>query len=488
MAAGNVSTPPPQAIIEAVPRIRHLRLDAQQRYRTLEAMCILSAMDANSHDSATIWDVNERLHFDEPLDPGDERWVDTSRARGEFSFEPFYRKLGVDSSEWRLRGAPIRGYILFCGHRGCGKSTELRRIYKSLNTPAIFLVILVDAAEVLDPNNLQYQDVLMALAEALLEDLVSKNLAISDVYLARLIDWFNERIVSHDSTRQFAAEIQAGVAGETGIPFLSKLFASLTTAFRVNSTYKEELRRVVRNNFSEFAEAFNQLVLAAEQASATAGHGRRILFLVDGTDRLRGEDAESFFIRDAHQLQLINALFVYSTPIHLIHTGAALKESFTGTFKLPMVKLYDPNALRIDTGFDAMRRILFGRAPVHLFDENTTVDYLVKHSGGHPRDLLRLLQYSFEYATGEIFDRQSAEKAVAALATDYRVFLDAEDYSLLKAIDAHPSREYNSERVRHLLYNLALLEYDSYWWQSHPVVRTLDAYSNTRPIDDRGGH
>jgi len=29
---------------------------------------------------------------------------------------------------------------------------------------------------------------------------------------------------------------------------------------------------------------------------------------------------------------------------------------------------------------------------------------------------------------------------------------------------------------RRLLYDLVLLEYNSYWWQTHPVVRSLPAY------------
>ena len=37
-----------------------------------------------------------------------------------------------------------------------------------------------------------------------------------------------------------------------------------------------------------------------------------------------------------------------------------------------------------------------------------------------------------------------------------------------------------SERVRGLLYNLALLEYNDFYWRSHPVIRTLPAYEAAR--------
>jgi len=362
-------------------------------------------MSQGKQDSppADIWQVNQRLQFDEPLAPDDNRWVNTAEARGEFSFTPLYRSLGVDPSTWQLRGAPRRAYVLFCGHRGCGKSTELRRVHQRLDKPDLFFAILLDATRSLDPNNLQYQDVLLALAEALLQQLEARGIEIETVHLSRLSSWFDERIEKHEKTKEFAAEIKAGAKAESGIPFLGKLFAELTNAFRINSTYKEELRRVLRNHFSEFAEAFNQLIRAAEQACEQAGLGRRVLFLVDGTDRLSGEDAESFFIRDVYQLQQVEALFLYSTPIHLLHGGSALKESFTATFKLPMIKTATPEGKPNVAGIEAMRKILHGRAPHELFADEATADFLIKHCGGHPRDLLRLLQYS---ATSSIFPRQ----------------------------------------------------------------------------------
>src|SRR5436309_190309 len=99
--------------------------------------------------------------------------------------------LGVDQHSWELKGAPSKAYVLFCGHRGCGKSTELRRVHDRLNNPNIFVSVLLDATSALDPNNLQYQDVLLALATALLEQLPS-DLHIDRVHLQRLQSWFDE--------------------------------------------------------------------------------------------------------------------------------------------------------------------------------------------------------------------------------------------------------------------------------------------------------
>lgn len=119
-----------------------------------------------------LWEVNRSLQLEDALDgANDPRWVDTGRARGEYSLRPLYRALGVEdvmnTSERRLEKPPDRGYHLFCGHLGCGKSTELRRIRNDLHSPDLYYVVFADAARDLDPNNLRYQDILLHLAARL---------------------------------------------------------------------------------------------------------------------------------------------------------------------------------------------------------------------------------------------------------------------------------------------------------------------------------
>ena len=43
--------------------------------------------------------------------------------------------------------------------------------------------------------------------------------------------------------------------------------------------------------------------------------------------------------------------------------------------------------------------------------------------------------------------------------------------------DGGEEKDRTEARLR-LLYDLVLLEYNSYWWCSHPLVRTLRPYQN----------
>ena len=396
-----------------------------------------------------IWEVNSHLRLDEPLDgENDPRWVDTREARGSYQLHQLYRSLGVDRDgpRWRLREPQDRGYFLFCGHRGCGKSTELRRIRNDLDAPDAYYVVFADAAQELDVNNLRYQDILLHLAGKLVERLGADGIEIAPVHLGRLEEWFTERVESQENTKDFALEIKSGAAIDVGLPFIGKLFTGISNAFKTNSTYKEELRRTLQNYFTDFADAFNHLLGSAGEAIRDSGRGRRILFVVDGTDMLREEDARAFFESDVHQLQQVQGLFLYCAPIHLIYVGTAIRQNFHHVFQLPMIKVANPDGSRNESGYDAMREILYRRADPRLFEAGVD-DLLIEQSGGHPRDILRLLQNAFLHAEHDRFDEPAARAAVQQSATEFRRILEAEDYALLARIDSSPEKPPHSDQA-----------------------------------------
>lgn len=427
-----------------------------------------------------IWEVNRSLQLDEHLDGDrDPRWVDTEAARGEYSLNRICRKLGVDRTKRKLT-APDRGYYLFCGHRGCGKSTELRRIAGELHHGDLYYVVFADAAQDLDVHNLRYEDTLLHLAGRLTAKLDDENIRVEMVYLRKLQDWFTERIETTAQTNTFAMEAKAGAKADVGLPFLARVFAQISTAFKNDATYKVDLRRTLKNHFTDFSEGFNQLIYAAEEMI-----GRRILFVVDGTDRLGGEDAHAFFVADVHQLQQVRGVFVYCAPVRLAYEGTDVRQNFTDIFGLPMIKVANSDGTRRDEGYDALRRMLHRRAAPELFDAGVA-DYLIEHGGGHPRDLLELLLNAFKHAEHDRFDGPSARRAVREMAAHYRRFLRPDDYRLLAAIDAGRSPQADTGRVNDLLYNLALLEYNEFYWRSHPVIRTTPEYRSARDAIDPG--
>lgn len=424
-----------------------------------------------------ILEVLQKIEFEEALEPTDPRRVDTREARGsQRTLDRLARKLGLWLETGRFRPVTQK-HVLFFGHVGTGKTTELKYYGARLNETHCFLPVEVDVPGVLDRNNLQYADLLMAMANALLASLKKERISLPRQAVVELENWFAEKVAKREGVQDFTAEIRSGAQVEAGVPLLAKLFTGFSTAFKANATYKEELRRVIRNTFTQLAEAFNRLIRGAEAALAKARRKEsvRVLFFVDGTDKLREEDRRRLFVEDAELLLAVDALAVYTAPIALKYEGG-LVGRLDADLVLPMVKLQDANGTRCEAGWRAMRDILLKRADVSLFDSEQDIEELVKNSGGHPRELLRLLQLCCEFADERI-DASVVTQAVAQLASEYRRLLEPDDYNRLVQIDRRPLDVGNDERICHLLYCLALLEYnDGTWRRSHPVIRTLEGY------------
>jgi hypothetical protein len=420
-------------------------------------------------------EVLQKIEYEEALSDQDPRYVDSQEARGsEKTFTRLARKFGWDPAS-NAFFAPYEKHILFFGHIGIGKTTELRRYALQLNGSRRFYVVEVDVLAKLDRNNLQYTEVLMAMAETLLERLHGDGFVLGAEALEPLQRWFGNVVETKAATKELSAELKTVAEGGGGIPGLIKLLATFTAAFKTGSSQKSEWRREIRNDFTSLALAFNTLIRLAEAQLARKGRAEQLLFLIDGTDKMRGEDTQQFFVQDAEQLLAIKTLVIYTAPLHLKYDGR-LGGKLDADIVLPMMKLYERDGGRFEAGWRTMRRLLLLRADRCLFASDAEVDRLVEFSGGHPRELLRLLKLCCELAEDRI-DASVVQTAIEKLAADYRYFLKPADYALLKTIDSNPVDGGNDEQAQELLHRLALLQYnDGTWRRSHPVVRTLEGY------------
>ena len=420
-------------------------------------------------------EVLQKIEYEEALSDQDPRYVDSQEARGsEKTFTRLARKFGWDPVS-NAFFAPYEKHILFFGHIGIGKTTELRRYALQLNASRRFYVVEVDVLAKLDRNNLQYTEVLMAMAETLLERLHGDGFVLGAEALEPLQRWFGNVVETQTTTKELSAELKTVAEGGGGIPGLIKLLATFTAAFKTGSSQKSEWRREIRNDFTSLALAFNTLIRLAEAQLARQGRAEQLLFLIDGTDKMRGEDTQQFFVQDAEQLLAIKTLVIYTAPLHLKYDGR-LGGKLDADIVLPMMKLYERDGGRFEAGWRTMRRLLLLRADRCLFASDAEVDRLVEFSGGHPRELLRLLKLCCELAEDRI-DASVVQTAIEKLAADYRYFLKPADYGLLKTIDSNPVDDGNDEQAQQLLHRLALLQYnDGTWRRSHPVVRTLEGY------------
>lgn len=421
-------------------------------------------------------EILQTIEFEEAVEPTDARFVETEQARGSpGTLKLLAKKFGLSIATQQFLPASKRHVLLF-GHIGCGKSTELLHLKHKLSRGRQLYVVAVDVLNELDRNNLRYEDALMALAKGLVQRLESDRVDIQHDAIKGLEAWFTQHIKTDEHASELMAELKTGGNIEFGLPFLTKLFAGFNAAAKTNATYKSTQRTVLRNTFTQFADAFNAFLRGAEHVLQVDNPGQRILFIIDGTDKLNGDDSKRFFIEDAEQLFAIEALVLYTAPLSLKYDGIPLARF--DSLVLPIIKLFEADGSLYQAGRMALREILLKRADQAVFADDGLIEELVTYCGGHPRELLRLLKLCCEYAEGSQIDKDAVEGAIKSLAADYRRFLEPDDYALLVEMDRESEQHGgNNKRTQDLLYRLALLEYnDGGWRRSHPVVRRLRGY------------
>lgn len=427
----------------------------------------------------TLMGVNNAIDFKDSLSADDPRYVKTSRARDESFEKLFYRTFGYDTISQSFEAPPRTGkHVLFFGHVGCGKSTELARLSKVLHSPDRYWVVNVDLLSLLDPSNVNYSDVWLAVAQQLVSQLEQNAIRIDPRISGRLENWFNEQVLSNEQIRDFSAEVKAGVEMGGGIPYLSKLFAKFTAAIKTGSTHRDVIRTVVRNTYGEFIAALNLLFSAAVDGVIEAQMGHQLLIVIDGPDRFRGDDWRKFFVDESNQLTQASCVVVYTAPMALKSSGARL-DTFD-SLVLPMIKLRD-----FDTGvqrpeaYTAMRQVILKRAHHSLFGATETIDALIDFSGGHLRDALRLLSFACVEADAIPLSIDNVNAAATRLAGDYRSWLEqGESYQILAQAEVQPYNEGCSPAITKLVEGGALLEYNNGSWRHpHPVVKLLQGYS-----------
>ncbi|MDQ7064640.1 MAG: hypothetical protein Q9P90_10395 [candidate division KSB1 bacterium] len=156
----------------------------------------------------------QACHPEIPLEAGDPRYVDLTPVRGHHNF--------VETIARRIRRSPAPQYHkqLITGHRGCGKSTELKQLAARLREQKFF-VVYVDIESTLDLGDLNYLDVLVALAKGISEEMNNHSIPIAKALLESLDAWFAEKILKEEEKEDIKTVLQAEFSVKPEIPLLT---------------------------------------------------------------------------------------------------------------------------------------------------------------------------------------------------------------------------------------------------------------------------
>jgi hypothetical protein len=359
------------------------------------------AVDLRKFFQAT--DPGKALAVDNPEDK--KYYIDFSSVRGGEIIKKLKQKITFFSPD-----APT--CVLFTGHIGCGKSTELMRLKRELEQEG-FHVVYFESSEDLEMTDVDISDVMLAIARRVSQSL-DKLLLGEPSRLKELLQGAAKMLNSDVTGMKFKVPGvgDVGVISEKEKFSLAFGIGEITTKAKSDATLREKLNQYLGPQKTQLLEAINQELLEPAIASLKQQGKKGLVVIVDNLDRLDSRQKpfgrpqqEYLFVDQGEYLTKLNCHLVYTMPLALKFSNdyGNLTQRFEEPRVLPMVPVQLRDGSECDAGMELLRQMILARAfpdldeqkrlnnITEIFDSSKTLDRLCRVSGGHVRDLLRLL-------------------------------------------------------------------------------------------------
>ncbi len=368
--------------------------------------------------------------------------------------------------------------ILFTGHRGCGKSTELQRIRRQWEQD--YRVIYLEANEETDINDAEYTDFYLIVIKRVESELREMGLSFDPGLLKSFEKWFmeitNENEESIESSVSIAAEASVG----SPTPFIAKLLVKLLAQIKGAAKQKTVIRQTLQKDISRLKADINLLLRDAYQ-KIKHRYSKGFLVIFDNLDRVPPTVGNHLFFDYASQLQELDCTTIYTVPISVLCSSKNISNSFGEPHVVSMVGIYQLVRDRCELdynpeGLKGLMQIIERRVNVaHLFESSDQVLALAQASGGHVRQLMQMVRSACLRASTHKHVKIQAEDVLHAVKQqqfNFERFIPDDHYSLLAKVCLSKNIT-KDETGQLMLFNTSVLEYNGLdrWNYPNPAVR-----------------
>ena len=370
--------------------------------------------------------------------------------------------------------------ILFTGHRGCGKSTELKRIQNLWEKD--YHVIYLEVDEETDINDANYTDLYLIVIKQVEFTLRKLGLKFDQQLLNSFENWFKEITEENEESVEKSVSVESEASLEGGAPFIAKLMVKLLAQIKGSDKQKTTIRQTLEKDISRLKTDINRLLDDAsgklrKQNSAYKG----FLIIFDNLDRVPPSVANHLFFDYATQLQELHCTIIYTVPISVLCSPKNPLSLYKSNPNIvPMVNIYklDRNSRNLDynqLGLEAMASLIEKRVDVDaVFNSRAELLELAKASGGHVRQLMQMMRSACQIAKTKEHDKILAEDVIDAfkeLQDQFTLFIPPDHYPLLAKVCIN--KDVSRDDIGQLmLFNTSVLEYieNKRWNYPNPVV------------------
>jgi ABC-type lipoprotein export system ATPase subunit len=395
------------------------------------------------------------------------------------------KTLAVDriSTILDLQEADNFSTILFTGHRGSGKSTELKRIQKECEKS--YHVIYIEVDEETDINDANYTDLYLIVIKQVEFTLRKLGLKFDQKLLNNFEAWFKEITKESESLEKYAS-VEASL--EDGAPFIAKLMVKLLAQIKGSDKQKNTIRQTLEKDVSRLKADINLLLDdACGKLRQKYPDSKGLLIIFDNLDRVPPAVADHLFFDYPAQLQELHCTIIYTVPISILCSPKKPLALLDGEVHIiPMVNIYqfDRNGRDLNydqIGLDAIASLIEKRVDVDaVFNSRQELLELAKASGGYVRQLMQMMRTSCIQAKIKNHSKIETEDIVYAVKEQqfsFERFIPEEHYPVLAQV--YLNKNVSKDDIGQLmLFSTSVLVYndDNQWNYPNPVVMQTEFF------------
>jgi hypothetical protein len=388
---------------------------------------------------------------------------------------------------------------LFTGHIGCGKSTELLRLKAELERDGFHVVYFVSSDD-LELADVDIGDVLLAIARRVSESLETLQISPEAKGFRGLIrSTMNVLLTEIDLKAKIKVPGLGDVAmdSEKREASLSAGIAELTVTAKNDPGLRDRLNQFLGPQKNKLLEMINKDLLEPATVQLKALGKKGVVVIIDNLDRIDGRSKsfgrpqpEYLFIDQSECLTKLSCHVVYTMPLALKFADEyeMLAQRYEEPKVLPMVTVMFRDGSDCVEGMALMRQMILARAfPQHsvaqrlemileIFDQLETLDRLCKVSGGHVRDVLRLLNAWIKKERKLPLTRLVLEEVIRSRRNEMMLSISDEEWALLKQVRLR-KRVGGDQDYQKLIHSRLVFEYRNRgesWFDVNPILAEME--------------
>jgi len=285
-----------------------------------------------------------------------------------------------------LEEGPSR--ILFYGHPGSGKSTELNKFLEEQKEK--WLPVKFSVLDEMTSSNILAEDLILIITIKIMQAANKVGIQGNQNLLEDVYNYFSK--VTKEESKSQKREIGAKAGIDTGASYMGQLIGLMTgvaAEIKMNSHSTETVVHTLRKRRADLPMQANRVIEAIQQE--LQDKGKRLLVVVEDIDKLDLKQSHEMFVRNTNLLTGLTTDIIYTIPIYLFHSPdlTAFKHHFDYVIGLPMIKISNP--IKAHTpGRKVIEAIIKARVEDNLIRKDA-LKLLIEKTGGVLRHVFEVL-------------------------------------------------------------------------------------------------